>query len=484
MRPALVGAALAVVCFTAGALMLYEARGALPAAGGLIATFAAALAAGLWAGAPVDDPERPPALRWIALGITLGIGGVVATAWRVYEGERMGGLGRALCLLLVVGVPVYAAGYLLPALAGWETSRAEDDEGEEEAAMATPALIAAVLGGLAVGAALCGLVLLPMVAPGPLLLGTAALVTFPLMYPRHARGTRADEQVLMEEQTPFGMLRVVEIVYPGKRQPERRLYQNDEIESGELTRTGAPTFAYIAAGERFFADVERAGQAYLFLGGGAYTLPRRVAERDPRARITVVELDPEVTRAAYRWFGLRPEHGIHTIHGDGRAVAAGLAPQSFDRVFVDVYDGSETVPYGLVTLDGMRELARLLRPGGVLLMNVIGVATGEGDRRFWSTLQTAREAFPTVRLYYHLGRDYPERQNFLLAASAEAGARLPATAGSFDAWPEGDWPRLDGTTVFRDRFADPDARRAPLHAGDAADRTLFPDTQPRADAGS
>lgn len=476
-RPAIVGVALAAVVFAAGSLMLYEARGALPAAGGLMATFAAALAAGLWAGAPVDDAGRPPAGRWISLGIALGVAGLVATAWRVYEGERMGGAGRALGLLFVVGIPVYTAGYLLPALAAWEASRSEDDEGEDEPGVATSVLVSAVLGGMAVGAALAGLVLLPRVAPGPLLLGAAAVITFPLMYPRQPRGSSTEEQVLMEEQTPFGTLRVVEIVYPGKRQPERRLYQNDEIESGELTRTGAPTFAYIAAGERLFAEMERPGLSYLFLGGGAYTLPRRVAERDPGAKITVVEIDPEVTRAAYRWFGLRPEHGIHTINGDARAVAAGLPAQTFDRVFVDVYDGTETVPYGLVTLEGMGEMARLLRPGGVLAMNVIGVADGDGDRRFWSTMRTAREAFPSLRLYYHLSRDYPERQNFLVAATPEDGTRFPAGAGTFDAWPEAEWPRLSGTTVFRDRFADPEARRAPLPSGDRPDRPVL-----RADA--
>ncbi|HYH82119.1 MAG TPA: fused MFS/spermidine synthase [Longimicrobium sp.] len=485
LRPGLVGLAVAIVAFAGGSLMLYDARGALPAAGGLIATLAAALAAGLWAGAPVDDPERPPAGRWIALGIALGVAGLVANVWRVYQGERMGGAGRALGLLFVVGIPIYAVGYLLPALAAWEASRAENDEGEDEPGVATPALVSAVLAGVALGAAVAGLVLLPMIAPGPLLLGTAAVITFPLMYPRHTRGSSTEEQVLMEEQTPFGTLRVVEIVYPGKRQPERRLYQNDEIESGELTRTGAPTFAYVAAGERLFAEVERPGMAYLFLGGGAYTLPRRIAERDPRARITVVELDPEVTRAAYRWFGLRPEHGIHTINGDARPVAAGLPPQSFDRVFVDVYDGTETVPYALVTLDGMREIGRLLRPGGVLVMNVIGVAEGPGDRRFWSTVRTAREAFAGLRLYHHLGRDFPERQNFLLTAGLDADARFPAAAGNFEAWPEAEWPRAAGTTVFRDRFAEPEPKRAPLAGGDRPDRAFVrADAPTQADAGN
>ena len=111
-------------------------------------------------------------------------------------------------------------------------------------------------------------------------------------------------------------------------------------------------------------------------------------------------------------------------------MAAGLADASFDRVFVDVYDGTESVPYPLVTLEAMRGYARLLRPGGIVLVNVIGVAEGEGERRFWSTVRTAREAFASVRLYVHLARDYPDRQNFLLAASADESVRFPAARNS------------------------------------------------------
>jgi len=471
VRPFLVGLALAVVAFAGGTLLLYEAGGALSAAAGLLATFAAALAAGLWAGAPVEDAEAPPALRWIVLGIALGFAGVLATLWNRLQGERLGGAGRALALLFVVGVPVYAAGYLLPALAAWEAARDEDEDGEVDPGLAAPALVTAALAGLAAGAALCGLVLLPRLAPGTLLLVVAALVTFPVIYPHRARGGAAEHHLLAEEETPFGSIRVAELVYPGKRQPERRLYQNGEIESGELTRTGAPTFAYIAAGERLFAAMERPGLSYLFLGGGAFTLPRRIVERDPGARITVVELDPEVTRVAYRWFGLRPEHGIHTIHGDARQVAGELPDAAYDRVFVDVYDGTETVPYHLVTLEALSGLSRLLRPGGVVVVNVIGVAEGEGDRRFWSTVRTAEEAFASVRLYYHLSRDFPDRQNFLLAGSPSADARFPEAAGTFEPWPQAEWPRLSGTTVFRDRFGDPQEARQRF-PGPPADGTL------------
>jgi predicted O-methyltransferase YrrM len=459
VRPLLVGAALGVVAFAAGSLILYESGGMLQAAGGLAATYTAALAAGLWAGSPGARRDTPPTGRWIFAGIALGLAGLFASLWQGFGGEERGEIARAGALLLLVGLPVYAIGLLLPPLVAWE--RRNDAEPEEGEAPQTGAAstVATVLAGTALGAALTGIVLLPAISPGPLLLGTAAFITFPLFFPRPTAVEDLDEEVLWEDETAFGTLRVTEIVYPGKRQPERRLYQGDEIESGELVRTGAPTFAYIAAGERLLAEIGEAGQSYLFLGGGAYTLPRRVAERDASARITVVELDPEVTRIAARFFGLRPELGITSVHGDARAVASRMPAGSFDRVFLDVYDGTEQVPYHLVTVEGLAVLARLLRPGGVLAVNVIGVGEGEGERRFWSTVRTAREAFASMRLYFHLGRDYPDRQNFLVVASPEPGARLPDTAGAFEEWPEAEWPNLP-TTVFRDRFPSADERRA------------------------
>lgn len=470
-RALMVGVALGVVVFAAGSLILYEAAGALEAAAGVVATFAAALAAGVWAGAPGARADTPPAGRWILAGAALGFAGVFATAWGLYQAERFGEAARAGALLFLIGVPVYALGLLLPALVAWERGEPDEEEEGEDGGVSAgrlgSATVAALVGvGVAVGAVLAGIVFLPGVQPGPLLLGTAALLTFPLFFPRAPRGEEAtEEETLYEVETPYGALRVTEVVFPGKRQPERRLYQNEEIESGELVRTGAPTFAYIAAAERTLGALASAGQRYLFLGGGAYTLPRRVAEGDPSARITVVELDPEVTRVAYRFFGLRPEHGIATVHGDARRVAERLPAGSFDRVFVDVYDGTEAVPHHLVTVEGLAEVRRLLAPGGMALLNVIGVAEGEGALRFWSTARTLREAFPSLALYHHLGRDFPDRQNFLALASAEPGAAMPRMAGTFEAWPEPEWPPLP-TTVFRDRAGADNGRAAVPPAGD------------------
>lgn len=449
-RVALVGAAAGITLFAAGSLILYEAGGALGAAGGLAATFAVALAAGIWAGAPGARPGQPPTGRWIFAGVALAVAGLFAIAWTVAGGERFGGPGRAAALLLMVGLPVYAAGFLLPALVAWERGEGDDEEDEPDSLGEVGTAAVALLVGLAIGSALAGLVLLPSFLPGPLLMVLGAILTSPLLFPERPQASTT-ERVLYEDETPFNVLRVTETVFAEGRQPELRLYQDDEIESGELTRSGAPSFAYIAAAERWLADTGRPGMSYLCLGGGAYTLPRRVAEKDPTARVTVVERDPEVTRAAYRFFGLRPEHGIVSLHGDARAVAAGLQRGAWDRLFLDVYDGTEMTPLHLVSADAFREQAALLAPGGLFLMNAIGVAAGPGSVRLWSTVRTVAEIFPRVAVYAHLGRDYPDRRNFLLAASLEDGPAFPARAGMFEVWPRDEWPRLAGVAVFRDR---------------------------------
>lgn len=474
-RAALAGLALGVVAFAAASLILYEAQGVLPAAGGVVATFAAALAAGLWAGSPEARPEQPPTWRWVGAGVAVAVAGVFGTLWSFFQLERFGGVSRALALLFLVGIPIYAIGFLLPALAAWAShfhAPHENAESEDEPAAAlsrgAEQTVMAVLIGAAAGAALSGLFLLPAVSPGPLLLAVGALLTFPLFFPREA-APRADggERLLHEEETAYGTLRVTQIIHPGgRRQPELRLYVDEEIESGELERSGAPTFAYVAAAERWLREGTPGGASYLFLGGGAYTLPRRIAEDDPRARITVVELDPAITRIAYRWFGLRQEHGIVSMHGDGRAVASTLPRGAWDRVVLDVYGGGEQVPHHLVTAEAMALVRSLLKEDGIALLNVIGVARGEGECRFWSVVRTVAASFPAVRLYVHVGRDFPERQNFLLAASMDPSFAFPARAGLFDTWPAAEWPALPCAGVLRDRADGAQTDAAPPVGGE------------------
>ncbi|CAN5388823.1 hypothetical protein BH24GEM3_BH24GEM3_27630 [soil metagenome] len=461
----LVGLALGVLAFTGADLFLYDVEGVLAASVGLVVPLVVALAVGLWAGAPGAVSKEPPLRdRWYVAGITVGIAGVFATYWSMQDVAPQGAVPRVLLLLFLVAAPAYVLGYLLPSLLARAEQREleaeiqeEDAQWEERVWQPVGAVVVGVLGGFALGILLAGTLLATQLGPGSLLLGTAAALILPTLQPE-SQVERVREQILHETESALSSIRVVEILYPARRQPERRLYVNDEEESGELVRSGAPTLAYIAAAEQWLAQVAARGETYLFLGGGAYTLPRRVAERDPEARITVVELDPEVTRVAYRFFQVRREHHIVSLHGDARVLIERQADgggREYDRIFVDVYDGRESLPYSLVTHEAFTLLGRLLRPGGRLLFNTIGVSQGTGERRFWSTVRTLAEVFPSLALYTHLGREYPERQNVLVAAAAEPNATFPERAGTFEPWPREEWPGWAGTLVLRDLFPAP-----------------------------
>jgi spermidine synthase len=446
----LLGLSLAGLAFAGSSVLLLQARGLLGATVGVFATLLATLGAGAWVAAPLEADEAPPLrARWMTAGLGFGLAGVFATAFNALSHLVPPMPARVITLLVLIAVPSYVLGALVPTLAAWAERR---DEGREARGWGLLGwMFGGVLAGLVAGMLVIGLLLLPRVGAGPVLLALGAALLLPTLFPEPP-AAESDEETLYDADTPFGSIRVLEVVYPGERQPERRLLLNDEEESGELVRSGAPTLAYIAAAERWLGETTPAAARYLFLGGGAYTLPRRIAERDGRADIEVVELDPEVTRVAYRYFGVRREHGIATFHADARAFAERAAPGAYDRIYLDVYSGGEALPYSLTTVEAFEALRRLLRPGGWLAMNTIGVVQGAESPRLWSIVRTLDEVFPTVGMYVHLGRDDPDRQNVLLVASADAAAAIPERAGLFEPWPRAEWPGARTTTVFRDVF--------------------------------
>jgi hypothetical protein len=416
----------------------------------MVATVLVAFAIGIWAGAPEAEREHARMReRWLSAAALTAVAGSYATFSGLYQQVYPGAWWRAGALLLGLGLPLYALGLLTPVLVAWADRLHEADPEAAEGWGGLGPVVMGLFAGAAGGVLLAGLVALPRLGSGSVLMMTAFLLLIPLAL-RDPRGTELRETVIFETVSAYGSLRVTQVAFPGERQPERRLYLNDEEESGELVRSGAPTLAYVAAAESWLSAITPSGASFLFLGGGAYTLPRRIAERDPQARIVVVERDPEVTRLAYRYFGLAPHHAITSVHGDGRAYLSGEPGLSFDRIYLDVYGGREALPYSLVTREAALVLRDRLAPDGVAAMNLIGTTVGPEARQLWSVVHTFADVFASVALYVHLGRDFPERQNLLLAGSPDPDLRFPGRAGHFEPWAPSEWPQVEGVVTFRD----------------------------------
>ncbi|MEW6582414.1 MAG: fused MFS/spermidine synthase, partial [Actinomycetota bacterium] len=108
------------------------------------------------------------------------------------------------------------------------------------------------------------------------------------------------------------------------------------------------------------------------VGGGPCTLARWILATRPGSRVTVVERDPGVVRAARDWLGLRPSPHLRVVVGDGREEVARLPSASADLLVVDAFEGV-VAPPRLVSTGFLAEALRVLRPGGIHVVNMIDV---------------------------------------------------------------------------------------------------------------
>jgi spermidine synthase len=116
--------------------------------------------------------------------------------------------------------------------------------------------------------------------------------------------------------------------------------------------------------------------AVTHVGGAAMTLPRYVHAVRPGSPQIVLEPDAALTEHVRRELPLPRGHRIRVRPQDGRSGLAQLKDHSADVVVVDAYADVQ-VPADLVSSEWFADVARVLKPGGLLLMN----AADEPDHR-------------------------------------------------------------------------------------------------------
>lgn len=106
------------------------------------------------------------------------------------------------------------------------------------------------------------------------------------------------------------------------------------------------------------------------VGGAGLSLPRYVAATRPGSRQTVLEPDEELTALVRCELPLPPRSGIKVRPVDGRAGVRALPDGRADLLVLDAYDDG-LVPPELLTAPALADVARVLSPTGVALLNVV-----------------------------------------------------------------------------------------------------------------
>ena len=172
-------------------------------------------------------------------------------------------------------------------------------------------------------------------------------------------------------------------------------------------------------------------QEVLILGGGDGLAAREVLKHPGVHHITLVDLDPAMTRLFSRSDILtRLNHGalsdprLHVINEDGfRWVRE--ARGHYDAIVVDLPDPTDFSLGKLYTESFYREMRRLLAPGGVA--TVQSTSPLVAPNAFWSVAATLEAAGLQIRPYHAYVPSFGE-WGFILAANGPIprAVRLPA----------------------------------------------------------
>jgi hypothetical protein len=163
------------------------------------------------------------------------------------------------------------------------------------------------------------------------------------------------------------------------------------------------------------------------IGGGAMTVPSWLQATQPDSRQVVFEIDDELIDLVVDEFerDIGPGTGLDVVAGDGRLSLADRPDDSADVVVGDAF-GSRAVPWHLATTEFVDDVARVLRPGGIYVLNVID---GTAQDFLAAQAMTIGETFSHVEIV--LGPSAAEGRlgNSVIVASDEPIGALDPDGG-------------------------------------------------------
>lgn len=409
----------------------------------VIGVILAALAVGSHVGGRLADAGRIPLSRILVFAGLTGALPVVGADFPWLARELFGFIpGAVVSALVLFAPPVVCLGAVVPYLVQAET------ESLGSVGRRAGDISAAATAGSILGSFLTGFVLLPAM-PLTVLLGVTAgaLILMAVVSTRLLGGPRDDVRMgvavlalpalgalgaglpadtLHASQTLYGAVAVTERSW-ADGSVVRELWQNGGSSSAEYVESGEPAHVYARTSLAILDSLElRPGRA-LVLGGAALTLPVALVDRAPGARVDVVEIDREVTALAGEYFeyGQRDRPAISVLHEDAR-VFLRRPGESYDLLYLDVFDHLLTVPWTMVTEEAFADMASRLAPRGLFMANVLSPLEGPGTEFLERLRATLETAFADVRVYLTgPSIDLGATQNLVVVATVESGVLPP-----------------------------------------------------------
>ncbi len=377
----------------------------------LIGIVLAGLAVGYWLGGKLADRRPEPRLlgaivlaaaAWVALTPFVARPLLDATVRSLDEASAGAVVGSFFAVLLLFAPAVVLLGMVSPfairlALTDVETAGAV--AGRFYALSTAGSLLGAFLPAL-VAIPLIGtqrtLLVTAVVLAGSaaILLGRATLIAVAVLIALVAippGAVKAESGLVHEQESRYQFIQVVE-----RPDGRRLLHLNEGVAVHSLwyrdtVLTGGVWDALLVTP----TVQERPPRRVAILGNAGGTLARAFGVYWPDAEIDGVEIDPAVTAAGYRWFGLGDNPRVTTHDEDARPFLR-RTDTRYDVIYVDAYH-QPYVPFYLTTEEFFALVREHLAPGGIVVLNIAKVPGDDALVR--GVAGTLAAELPTVRVW-------------------------------------------------------------------------------------
>ncbi len=195
---------------------------------------------------------------------------------------------------------------------------------------------------------------------------------------------------LFRGNSHFGHLEVID-----QADSSCRYYLNDNLIQNTYdprSKQSESAFTYMLSGlaQAYATNINDV----LCIGLGVGIVPMDFARQG--AKVDVVEINPAVLPVATRFFDLQPEK-LNITFDDARHFL-NRCQKKYDAVALDAFLGDSS-PSHLMTREAFEAMRRVLRPGGVLIINSFSELTEGHDFFACSLSKTLKSVFPGVKLH-------------------------------------------------------------------------------------
>lgn len=406
----------------------------------LIGVILAALSLGYWLGGKWAD--KKPDIKILALVIFFAAGLVSVTIFVkeiilafVSQNSLPLELKSVLAALLLFAPASVFLGFVTPYAVKLKTTTL-DETGKTVGRLYAHSTIGSI-----VGTFLAGFFLIPFVGStrtlyliaGVLMLLSIFLAPFSISRVKSAiitifiLGVAANEgQIYYQEtslnfydiDTEYSRIQIFETEHQKSKRSIRAMAIDPYIyQSSMFLDTGEPASEY----HKFYHLLRHFKpdfQKSLMIGGAGYSFPKEYLKAYPNAEMDVVEIDPQMTVLAKRFFNLKEDPRLKVFHQDGRVFLNYAESNKYDVVLLDAFSSLFSIPFQLTTLETVEQINRSLKDDGVVIFNIGTAISGNANKFLMAELKTYQKIFPHTYLFkVDSGKNTSKVQNVILIAT-------------------------------------------------------------------